>query len=212
MSKISVRMRCERRTRARCHRAWTLRIGRVACLMALVAWPHASAASLVVPAALSELTDEARVIVHGQVTSVEARWVDGRRRIESWVTVTVESYFKGDLGETITFRTPGGTFGAYRTVVVGAPVLAEGDDVVLFLGARAPAVPYVIGLNQGIFRVVRQEVSGQRFVVPPLLRPRGNESGRLVRGASSRRPVALDTFGSRLRELVSGAEAGGAAK
>ena len=138
--------------------------------------------------------------------------MDGRRRIESWVTVTVERYFKGDLGETITFRTPGGTFGAYRTVVVGAPVLAEGDDVVLFLGARAPAVPYVIGLNQGVFRVVRQQISGQRFVVPPLLRLRGSESGRLVRGDSSRRPVPLDTFGSRLRTLVNGAEPGAVAK
>lgn len=212
MSKISVRMRCERRTPARCNRAWTMRIGWVVCLMTLVAWPYVSAAYLVVPAALSELADEARVIVHGQVTVVEPRWADGRRRIESWVTVTVESYFKGDLGEAVTFRTPGGTFGAYRTVVVGAPVLTEGDDVVLFLNARAPAVPYIIGLNQGVFRVVRQAVSGQRLVVPPLLRLRGNEAGRLVRGDSSRRPVPLDIFGSRLRELVSGAEPGGAAE
>ena len=59
MSKISVRMRCEQGPPARCSRTRPLRLGWVVCVMVLAAWPRVSAASLVVPAALSELIDEA---------------------------------------------------------------------------------------------------------------------------------------------------------
>jgi hypothetical protein len=38
-------------------------------------------------------------------------------------------------------------------VVIGAPTFSRGDQVVVFLGARPPAIPNLLGLSQGVFRV-----------------------------------------------------------
>ena len=161
-------------------------------------------ATVLLPADLPELVAGARAIVHGKITEARVQWIDGRRRIDSFVTIEVTSYFKGDLGRSVMFRVPGGQLGAYRSVIVGAPVLTPGDEVVLFLGARGPSLPYVLGLSQGVFRVVIERQSGLRVVTPPALFARGHEIERVVRGDRSRRPVSLGEFGRRVREMVSG--------
>jgi hypothetical protein len=38
--------------------------------------------------------------------------------------------------------------GRYRSVTIGAPSFHEGEEVVLFLGAQPPALPFVLGLGQ----------------------------------------------------------------
>jgi len=53
----------------------------------------------------------------------DAEWADGRRRIDSLVTIEAEQYLKGDFGERVTFRVPGGRIGRYRSVMVGAAVV-----------------------------------------------------------------------------------------
>ncbi|PYR26043.1 MAG: hypothetical protein DMF98_10240, partial [Acidobacteria bacterium] len=68
-------------------------------------------------------------------------------------TLEVERYLKGSLGDSLEFRVPGGEFGRFRSVVVGAPEFAVDERIVVFLGAKGPAIPYVLGLSQGVFRV-----------------------------------------------------------
>ena len=108
---------------------------------------------MILPASLGDLVTGARAIVHGHVVAIEPRWADGHRQIETLVTVRAEDYLKGDLGGEVTFKVPGGQMGPYRRVVVGAPTFREGDEVVVFLNAQGPAVPWISGLNQGVFRV-----------------------------------------------------------
>src|SRR5437868_4285563 len=96
-------------------------------------------ATVVVPIEFRELVAAAPVIVHGQVVGVRAGWVDGRRSVETFVTVAASDYLKGNLGDSITFRVPGGQIGRYRTVFVGAPEFKEGDEVVLFLKHAGPS-------------------------------------------------------------------------
>ena len=86
------------------------------------------------------------------------------------MTADVVSYLKGGSEETITFKVPGGRLGRYRSVVVGAPVFARGDEAVLFLKsnkAHGDGLPDVFGLNQGVFRVKVDPRTGQKMVVPP---------------------------------------------
>lgn len=184
--------------------SWRRRLSRglITGIAALALWPNALAASLIIPADLIELAGEARAIVHGRITNIDTRWVTGRRRIESVVTMIVLGYFKGDLGPTVTFRTPGGRLGAYRTVVIGAPVVSVGQEVVVFLGASGPSIPYVLRLSQGVFRVVPERWTGRRVVVPPLIGPPERGSQRLIRGDRTRRPVPFETFSARVREIV----------
>ena len=165
-----------------------------------VAAPLMAAASSVVPATLAELADEARVIVYGRVAAVSPRWTTGRERIESLVTVDASGYFKGDLGPSVRVRVPGGTMGAYRTVVLGAPVLTIGQEVVMFLGTRGPSIPIILGLSQGLFRIVVNRATNQRVVMPTFAP--GPSVQPLVRGDIGRRLMPFREFGRRLRELI----------
>ena len=155
------------------------------------------------PADLGSLVTSARVIVYGRVTSTRAQSSD-RTRIETVVTVDAADYFKGDLGREVTFVVPGGTLGRYRTVVSGAPQLAVGDDVVLFLGTRGPALPYLVRLSEGVFRVQRDPRSGQRILSRHPMVAQSTAWQRVARGAPGQ-PLSVNTFGAMVRELAGGA-------
>ncbi len=101
------------------------------------------------------------------LSSIDAQWTADRRGVETLVTLEVESYLKGSLGDSVTFRVPGGRLGRFRSVVVGAPEFVPDQRVIVFLGHRGPSVPYVLGFSQGVYRLV---LSGTAWVVtPPVL-------------------------------------------
>jgi hypothetical protein len=123
-----------------------------------------------VPAEFSEIVGGSEIIAYARIVDVRPEWADGRRWIDSVVRAEVVSYIKGGSQTTISFKVPGGRLGRYRSVVVGAPVFAPGDEAMLFLksnAADADALPEVFGLNQGVFRVRVDARTGQRMVVPP---------------------------------------------
>ena len=112
-------------------------------------------ATVLVPADLATIVSEAGIIVHGRVVDVRSALTGPRRTIESFITVEVIESLKGDPGATVTFRVPNGQVGRYRRILVGAPEFVEGEEVVLFLQGRAPAMPTPVGLSQGVYRVRR---------------------------------------------------------
>jgi hypothetical protein len=157
-------------------------------------------ATVIMPASLGDLVTGARAIVHGQVVAIEPRWADGRRQIETLVTVRAEEYLKGNLGSEVTFKVPGGQMGPYRRVVVGAPIFREGEEVVVFLNAQGPAVPWISGLNQGVFRVA-QNAAGVKVVIPGVSLTAG-ENAPVVRGWSLRERPGLRAFSEQVRVLA----------
>src|SRR5262245_117517 len=161
-------------------------------------------ATVLVPADLGELSREAVAIVRGRVVATDARWTDDHRSIDTIVTLAVERYLKGSLGTTLQFRVPGGELGRFRSVVVGSPEFAVDDRVVIFLGARGPTVPYVLGFSQGVFRVVRAADSAEWMVTPPPVGP-STTVARVVRGDASRKPLALADFEERVRAAMGSA-------
>jgi hypothetical protein len=157
-------------------------------------------ATLILPASLEELVTWARAIVHGRVVVTEPRWADGHRQIETLVTVRAEEYLKGDLGGEVTFKVPGGQMGPYRRVVVGAPTFREGDEVVVFLNAQGPAVPWISGLNQGVFRVA-QNAAGVKVVIPGVSLTAGENAPGVTRQPLRER-LALRVFNAQVRALT----------
>ncbi len=179
-----------------------MRILLVCCLLTASA-VHARA-TVLVATDLTGLSHDAMAIVRGRVASVDARWTADHRTIETIVTLEAESYLKGGLGDTVQFRVPGGVIGRYRSIVVGAPAFTVDQHVVVFLGARGPSVPFVVGFSQGVFRMVRSADRTTWMVTPPTdLRP-STGTVAIVRGDASRRPLALDDFEQRVRSLVAG--------
>ncbi len=158
-------------------------------------------ATVTLPTDLNTLVAEAFAIAHGRVVDVRSRPSGDGIKIETLVTLQVRTYLKGDLGEEVTFLVAGGTLGRYRSVVIGAPKFAEGQEVVLFLGARPPAFPYVLRLAQGVFHVKLDERTGQRSIARlPLLG--GPGSPPVVRGAAENRPMSLTSFSALVRSVL----------
>jgi hypothetical protein len=124
----------------------------VLCAVCLVVAPGASATTIL-PADFADVVNGSQLIVYGRVVDVRSEMTAGRRSIHSFVTVAVEQALKGNPGATVMFRVPQGQVGRYRRVVVGAPEFAVGEDVMVFLTGRAPAIPTVFGLNQGVRRL-----------------------------------------------------------
>jgi hypothetical protein len=149
------------------------------------------------PLTFEELVAQSTAVVYARVAGIRGRWTADRRSIESVVTIEPLRYLKGDLGEEIVMRMPGGEAGGRVQVLPGAPVLKEGDLVVLFLGAHGPAMPTLVGLVQGVFRVVLDTRTGVVMVTPPPLK--ASPAGRLIRGAADRRILTLDVFSEELR-------------
>ena len=155
-------------------------------------------AMVVLPVEFSEMVTASELVVRGRVTDVRAQLVGDRRTIETVVTVTVLDAIQGQPGETVSFRVPGGQVGRYRRLMVGAPEFASGEEVVLFLKGRPPAVPFPFGLSQGVYRVVH-DADGRTLVTPPAVT---ESTGRVVRGDPSRRPVELTVFTRNVRSIA----------
>jgi hypothetical protein len=162
-------------------------------------------ATVLVPADLGELSRDALAIARGRVVALDTQWTEDRGTIETIVTLEVESYLKGSLGATVRFRVPGGTLGRFRSLVVGAPEFAVDQRVVVFLGARGPAVPHVLGLSQGVFRVSRAADNSGWLVTSPVLMPAAS-TVRVMRGDPARRALPLGDFEQAVRSLAGGAK------
>lgn len=156
------------------------------------------AALTVVPATFEELVRESVVVVHGRVRDVQASWTSDRRTIQSAVTVDVLTPLKGADVPTTTFVVPGGEAGGRVLVVPGAPTFRPGDEVVLFLGGRAPSVPQPIGLSLGVYRVSRS--GGTPMVVPSPVHEA--LAGVVRRGSATRAPRPLAAFAADVRAVA----------
>lgn len=152
------------------------------------------AATVLLPVDFTQMVSESQLIVHARVIEVQGELVGNRRSIESLVTVAVLLPLKGETGGEVVFRVPGGRVGRYRRIFVGAPVFQPGDEVVLFLKSRVPAIPTPFGLSQGVYRVSRASGAPMVLPVPPTETVAG-----IPRGDSSRKPVALDEFARQVR-------------
>ena len=172
------------------------------CLTLMLAAP--AHATILVGADLGELSRDAIAIARGTVVAVEARWGENRRTVDTMVTLEVERYLKGSLGDILEFRVPGGELGRFRNVVVGAPAFSVDERVVVFLGAHGPSVPYVLGLSQGVFRIAPAAGASGWVVTSPAFFPLPSGAARVVRGDAARSPIPLADFEQRVRSLAGG--------
>jgi hypothetical protein len=170
---------------------------------AILFWTPLASATVLLPADFADVVNGSPTIVHGRVAAVRSFAAGAGRSIESVITLDVIDTLRGTPSRTVLFRVPNGQVGRYRRVVVGAPEFQPGDEVVVFLKSRAPAIATLFGLIQGVYRVVRG-ANDQPIVTPPPVMARGVSAERVVRGDPARRPIAMDAFAREVR-LVLGA-------
>ena len=174
-----------------------LRVRLLLSCVGLCAYGAASlSATTLAPPDFARMVRESELIVHATVVSVESRLAGPGRTIESLITVRVADTLKGAAVEETVFRVPGGRVGRYRRVMVGAPQFTAGDEVILFLSGRAPALATPFGLSQGVYRVSRR--SGVPLVTPLL----ENRPGPVTRGDPARRPPDVAAFARQVRTAL----------
>lgn len=159
-------------------------------------------ATVLLPADFKDVVAGSQIIVHGRVVDVRPEWSADRSRIDTLVTLAPSAFYRGTPSPSVTFRVPGGQVGRYKSITVGAPQFTVGDEAVLFLRSKGPAVPQVFGLSQGVFRVQVDARSGRRMVMLPIVMARGTAAERVTRGARTRQPLALDVFGAQVRAVL----------
>jgi hypothetical protein len=168
----------------------------------------AAQATVLLPIEFRELVATAPVIVHGHVVDVRSEFVDGRRAVETFVTIEASDYLKGNLGDHVTIRVPGGQLGRYRTVFVGAPEFREGDELVLFLKSSGSPVPYIVGLSQGAYRVVVDQRGRHMVTTPVVMSRQEGATERVVRGDPARQPITIEAFRGVIRDVIAAQGAG----
>ncbi|HEY5185967.1 MAG TPA: hypothetical protein VIM19_13935 [Actinomycetes bacterium] len=133
----------------------------LALLLLLLAAPALASVALQmdVPALTAAATD----VVDGQVVSTSSMWTGDHRRIVTHVVVEVREAWKGGARGRITVVQPGGEVDGIGQRVSGVAEIPSGARVVLFL-ERVGSMHRVVGLSQGVYRVVDDGVAGIRAV------------------------------------------------
>ena len=139
------------------------------------------------------LAESAEVIVVGRCTSVRSAW-EGRTLV-TLATVEVSESIKGGQRNEVTVRLPGGIDARRKFPVsmtyAGAPQIAVGEEVFLFLGSGGASADglTILGFSQGKFSIVSDE-SGERMVSRNLSAVTVSSPAGTRRGTASRMPLA----------------------
>jgi hypothetical protein len=148
------------------------------------------------------MTTEATAIVSGRCASIRTVW--SGRVLVTMATIQVTDRLKGDAAETITVALPGGIDANRRFPISmlypGAPQIATGEDVFLFLAPNADVGGLaVVGFSQGKFSIVNDE-RGERVVSRNLSAVTLASPAGTRRGAGTR--VPLDQFKNEIRRYL----------
>jgi hypothetical protein len=175
----------------------------VALAVVLLVAGASLAATVFVPAEFKEIVADAGLIVRGRVTDVRPMSVPGGG-VESIVTVGIETVLKGQANGFVSMRIPGGDAGRYRHVMLGAPVLRNGQRAVFFLKRGNDAVWRPIGLSMGVYPVHTDPQSGQSLVRPPVVAGRTASMGPVIRGDARRKHLGVQEFESLVQLIIAG--------
>jgi len=114
----------------------------VLALSAFVLTSGQADATTVAKTSVTEMSDLADLVIMGRVTHKTVSWDAAGKSIYTYVTVRVDSRFKGDKaaeapGRDVTVLVPGGTApGGVRLHVPSTPQFTSGEKVFLFLERR----------------------------------------------------------------------------
>jgi len=147
-----------------------------------------------------ELTQQATAVARLRCLGAESRWENGEIWTETRFEVLERN--KGTLPGIVTVRMMGGRAGHFHSRVEGVPAFRPGEEVYLFLWARAGEPYRVLGWSQGTFRIARDAQTGLEMVTQdsaaePIFDPRTRE---FRKGGIRNLPVAI--FQLKLRRAL----------
>ena len=111
------------------------------------------------------LTKDADLIVVGKVGRVDCAWADGKKRIETRVSVSVDETIKGNAeGNTVMVVVPGGEIDGVGEWYSHTPRFGQDENIVLFAKKDSGGKYRVAGGEHGKVSVVKDSRSGKKIV------------------------------------------------
>ncbi len=129
-------------------------------LLALLLAAGAASAASVRPLDLNEIIDTAAVAFEGTCVSNWSEREAKTNLVVTYTTFAVKDTLKGDARGTYVIKQIGGTMpaGQLSFRVYGVPTFVVGEDYVVFIaGVSAAGFSSPIGLEQGSFKVLKDE-------------------------------------------------------
>ena len=142
---------------------------------------------------LNDMIDRSDLIAIGSCVETRSAWVN--RRLVTVATISVAETLKGAEAGTITVALPGGIDANRKFPVAmtfpGAPQIAPGEDVFLFLAADGEGAGShtVTGFSQGKFSIVKDE-GGELFVTRDLTKTMLKDNNGVRRGSTDMTPLS----------------------
>jgi hypothetical protein len=138
-------------------------VGLAALIIAIAGAPSVEATVVgVLPEGL--LTEQARLIVIGEVIDISSHWDPGQGQILTDITVRLDEVLKGAIPTPeLTIRQLGGKVGDVESRVEGSPEFRLGERVLLFLTTRGDGTLRTAHLYLGKFSILTDLHTGERF-------------------------------------------------
>ena len=142
---------------------------------------------------IKDMTNRSDLIALGSCVDTRSVWVD--RTLVTIATISIAETLKGSEAGTITVALPGGIDANRKFPVAvtypGAPRIAAGEEVFLFLTADSPAAGSyaVTGYSQGKFSIVKDE-DGEQIVTRDLTKTMLKDNNGVRRGSTDATPLS----------------------
>lgn len=152
---------------------------------------------------MRDMIDQSDLIAIGSCVDTRSAWVE--RRLVTLATISVSETLKGAEPGTITVALPGGIDANRKFPIAmtypGAPQMAPGEDVFLFLTADGDAAGSysVAGFSQGKFSIVKDE-EGEQIVTRDLTRTVLKENNGVRRGSAD--AMALSSLKAQVKAYL----------
>lgn len=127
---------------------------------------------------IDDMIQQSTAIARVKVTGSSAAF-RGKDIYTSYQLQVIEN-MKAASPQSLAVAVPGGLAGGVRQMVAGAPVLANGQEYVIFLWTSKSGLTQVIGLSQGLFAVTQNSAGAAVIVRQPSISMMLNQSGQVV--------------------------------
>jgi hypothetical protein len=127
---------------------------------------------------IDDMIQQSTAIARVKVTGSSAAF-RGKDIYTSYQLQVIEN-MKAASPQSLAVAVPGGLAGGVRQMVAGAPVLANGQEYVIFLWTSKSGLTQVIGLSQGLFAVTQNSAGAAVIVRPASISMMLNQSGQVV--------------------------------
>ncbi len=156
----------------------------------------------VVPRSFDELVQRADTVMVGTVQDVHSEFADNGldQNILSFVSFIELQIIKGQIPtQKYTLQVPGGVVGRFAQNYPGIPQFQAGQRYVVFIRGNHRDFFPVVGINQGVFRVLT-DAQGRQVVVRDDIALKAELSRSL--SSITRTAPSLDSFLQRIKALL----------